>query len=186
MTEFDIGQTMDKKTAYRFSKIYDTYSEQIYRFIYIKVDTKETAEDLTSDVFVRFWRTFQKDGQDRIENPKAFLYRMAKNTIVDFYRGRPVLRPLSDQDVPEMADKTQELEKKEMILSDQEQIMQALKTLKDEYQDMILWYYLDQMPVPEIAEITNKSENAVRVTIFRAMEELRKLFPKDTFTSQEL
>lgn len=177
---------MDKKLAYRFSKIYNTYSEQIYRFIYIKVDTKETAEDLTSEVFVRFWKTFQKDGSDRIENPKAFLYRMAKNSIVDFYRGRPVLKPLSDQDIPEVADQTQELEKKEIILSDQEQMMAAIRTMKDEYQDVIFWYYIDQMPVGEIAEIMDKSENAVRVTIFRAMEELRKHFPKDTFTSQEV
>jgi DNA-directed RNA polymerase specialized sigma24 family protein len=51
---------------------------------------------------------------------------------------------------------------------------------------MILWYYLDQMPVSEIAEIVDKSENATRVTIFRAMEELRKLFPQDTSTSQKL
>ncbi len=179
-------KTMDKKLAYRFSKIYNTYSEQIYRFIYIKVDTKETAEDLTSEVFVRFWKTFQKDGSDRIENPKAFLYRMAKNSIVDFYRGRPVLKPLSDQDIPEVADQTQELEKKEIILSDQEQMMAAIRTMKDEYQDVIFWYYIDQMPVGEIAEIMDKSENAVRVTIFRAMEELRKHFPKDTFTSQEV
>lgn len=177
---------MDKKLAYRFSKIYNTYSEQIYRFIYIKVDTRETAEDLTSEVFVRFWKTFQKNGHDRIENPKAFLYRMAKNSIVDFYRGRPILRPLSDQDIPETADKTQELEKREMALSDQEQIMAVIRTLKDEYQDVILWYYIDQMPVGEIAEILEKSENAVRVTIFRAMEELRKNFPKDSFSNQKV
>ena len=166
---------MDKKLAYHFSKIYKSYSTQIYRFVYIKVSSQETAEDLTSEVFVRFWKTFQKSGQDKIRNPRAFLYKVAKNMVIDFYRSQNQPKPLSTDEVPEMADITQELEKKELALSDQEQIQKSIQKLKDEDQDVILWYYLDQMPISEIAEITEKSEGAVRVMIHRAMEALRQV-----------
>jgi len=169
---------MDKKLAYQFDKIYKSYSTSIYRFVYIKVSSQETAEDLTSEVFVRFWKTFQKSGQDRILNPKAFLYKMAKNVIVDFYRKQTQPLPLPIDEVVEIADSSQDISKRELALSDQEQIQKAIKNLKDDDQDVILWYYLDQMPVGEIAEIVDKSENAVRVMIHRAMQELREQLPK--------
>ena len=169
---------MDKKLAYQFDRIYKSYSVPIYRFVYIKISSKQTAEDLTSEVFVRFWKTFQKSGQDRILNPKAFLYKVAKNVIVDFYRKQTQPLPLPIDEVVELADSSQDIGQKELALSDQEQIQKAIKNLKDEDQDVILWYYLDQMPVGEIAEIIDKSENAVRVMIHRAMQELREQMPK--------
>ena len=47
----------------QFGKIYDEYIEKIYRFVYLKVDSQETAEDITSKVFLKGWETYRKDAE---------------------------------------------------------------------------------------------------------------------------
>jgi len=50
--------------------------------------------------------------------------------------------------------------------------------MKEEYQNVILWYYVDELPVPEIAKLMDKSEGAIRVLIHRALESLKKILAK--------
>ena len=54
-----------------------------------------------------------------------------------------------------------------------EQIRVALLTLKDDYQNYVIWRYLDELSVPEIAQITGKSEPSVRVGVHRALRALK-------------
>jgi len=61
-----------------------------------------------------------------------------------------------------------------MINSDIDYIMKNISSIKDEYQDVIIWRYLDELTVTEISDLLNKSEDATRVTIHRAISSLRK------------
>lgn len=161
-----------EKLKKNFSKIYDQYVEKIYRFVYIKVSSQETAQDLTSETFVRTWESF-KSG-DTIENPRAFLYRVARNLIVDFYREKGRSQIISDEYIKGIVDPRTNLEQKALQNADLERIRQALGNIKDEYQDVIVWHYLDDLKVPEIAQILDKSEDAVRVTLHRALNALKE------------
>ena len=69
----------------QFGQIYDQYIDKIYRFVYLKVDGQETAQDVTSKVFIKGWESYQKSGSN-IKNPGAFLYQIARNAVVDHYR----------------------------------------------------------------------------------------------------
>jgi RNA polymerase sigma-70 factor (ECF subfamily) len=60
-----------------------------------------------------------------------------------------------------------------MINSDIDRIKAVLTNIKDEYREIIIWYYMDEFTVPEIAKILNKSEDTVRVTIHRALKVLK-------------
>ena len=80
-----------------FGKIYDKNINQIYRFVFLKVSSREKAEDLTSEVFTRGWNRF-KDGK-KIDNVRAFLYRVARNLIIDHYREKGRVRTISTEDV---------------------------------------------------------------------------------------
>ncbi|MCU0652989.1 MAG: hypothetical protein MUD10_01910, partial [Candidatus Pacebacteria bacterium] len=64
---------MDKNQE-KFSRIYDGCVEQIYRFVFLRVSSKELAQDITSETFAKCWDSF-KDDPAGIENPRAFLYR---------------------------------------------------------------------------------------------------------------
>lgn len=157
-----------KKT---FSDIYEGYVDKIYRFIFLKVGTQEVAEDLTSEVFSRLWKKLKS--KYAIENINAFLYQVANNLVTDYYRekGKAQFVPIETAALP-----SEEVgpEATIAVQSDMEQVRAALADMREEYRDAIIWYYLDELSVPEIAKIMHKSEEAVRVTIHRALEALRE------------
>ena len=66
---------MDKNKE-KFGSIYDQYIEKIYRFVYLKVNSQEIAEDISSKVFLRGWESYQKNSE--IKNIGAFLYQIAR------------------------------------------------------------------------------------------------------------
>ena len=166
---------MAKNLHFHFRKIYKRHVEKIYRFIYIKVNSQQIAEDLTSEVFLRLWKALQKENPSPIKNPKAFLYKTARNLVIDHYRSFPKRKEVSIEEVKDMADSSQNLERKELINSEIEIVQKAITKLKNDYQDVILWYYLDNLTIEEISKILGKSENATRVMIHRAMEKLKEL-----------
>jgi len=156
----------------QFSKIYDKNVEKIYRFIFLKVNSQEIAEDLTSEVFTRGWQAYC-DKKCDIKNVTAFLYQIARNLIVDYYREKAQAQFVSAENVT-LLQRERDLEEKVRLDSDMEQIKAALANIKEEYQEVIVWYYLDELKVPEIAKILGKSEEAVRVQIHRALNALRE------------
>ena len=157
----------------QFSKIYDQCIDKIYRFIFLKVSSQEIAEDLTSEVFSRGWEAFQKNTQE-IKNPNAFLYQIARNLIVDFYRQKGAANTVSTDACQELCDPNVNLEEQVFVRSDIQLARTALSRIKEDHQNIIIWYYLDELSVPEIATMTDKPEGTVRVIIHRALKELRK------------
>jgi RNA polymerase sigma-70 factor (ECF subfamily) len=153
-----------------FSKIYDRYIDKIYRFIFLKVNSQEIAQDLTSETFLRGWESF-KNG-NKIENPQAFLYRIARNLVTDYYREKGRAQVVSAEYVP-IADPRQDLEEKAMLTSDINIIRKALAGLSEDYQNVIIWHYLDDLPIPEIAVMLDRTEEATRVLLSRALKALR-------------
>ena len=60
-----------------------------------------------------------------------------------------------------------------MVNAEIEEVRKALAGLRDEYQNLIIWRYLDELSTQEIAQITGKTEGSVRVGIHRALDTLR-------------
>jgi len=161
----------------KFSKIYDKYIDGIYRFIFLKVSSAEIAEDLTSETFLRGWKAFQAD-QSKIENHQAFLYQIARNLIVDFYRDKNKAQIISTEYV-QIEDPGLGLEENAKLGSDMKMIHQALSNLKDDYQNVIVWRYLDDLPVREVSKLLGKSQEATRTTLHRALKALRGRINQD-------
>jgi RNA polymerase sigma-70 factor, ECF subfamily len=155
-----------------FSQIYDQYVTKIYRFIYLKVSTQETAEDLSSEVFLRVYRHIQ-GGSSAIENPQAFLYHIARNVLADHYRGRKVTTISIEKTTIELEDIGEKTKDQAEVSLEMDRIRQGLAQLQDDYQNLIIWRYIDELSVPEIAKITGKTEENVRVGVHRALRALQ-------------
>jgi len=155
-----------------FSKIYDKYIDKIYRFVFLKVNSPEVAEDLTSETFLRGWQTFRiQNSEFRIQNPPAFLYQIARNLVIDYYREKGKVQLVSAD--YRIIDPRINLEERANLNSELEEVKRGLAELKDEYQDVIIYRYLDELSVPEIAKVMQKSEGTVRVLLHRALNALR-------------
>jgi len=155
-----------------FGQIYDRYINKIYRFIFFKVNSQEIAEDLASETFLKTWEVF-KNEEKSIENMQAFLYRTARNLVIDYYREKGKAQIVS-VDNPSITDPSQNLEEKEILRSDVNMVKAALTNLKDDYQNVIIWHYLDDLPIQEISYILGRTEDATRVLLHRALESLKK------------
>jgi len=166
-----------------FGKLYDLYVDQIYRFVYFKVSSKEEAEDLTGEVFLKTWQYINEMGPASIDNLRAFLYQTARNTVIDFYRARgqreimvlPTDEATGEQLKVDLADPKQDLLKKVELSSDIEEVKKSLQKLREEYREVIVLRFIEEMSVEETAEALGKSEGAVRVLLHRAISSLRAI-----------
>lgn len=155
----------------KFAKIYDKYVEKIYRFVFLKVSSQEEAQDLTSQVFTKGWRKFRKG--EKIDNPSAYLYQIARAEIANHHREKarfPIIPATTDQ----IIDPNPGLEEKSKLDSDLEILKKTLPQLKDDYQNVVIWRYLEGLSIKNIAQMMEKPEGTVRVMVHRALKELRE------------
>ncbi len=161
-----------------FGQFYDAYVKPIYRFIYFKVSSEQEAEDLTAETFLKVWQHVQGNG--KIDNLNAFTYRIARNLVIDHYRKQQTQKTvtstevLADQGI-EIPDEQQSIADRLAVLSDVKQIEQHLQQMKDEYREIIILRYINQLTVKEIAEALDKKPGTVRVLAHRALNTLKTL-----------
>ncbi|MEK7187822.1 MAG: sigma-70 family RNA polymerase sigma factor [Patescibacteria group bacterium] len=171
--EEDIIKSAIQGEASAFGLLYKHYQPSIYRFVYLKVGRREEAEDLTHHVFLKAWQN--------IENfkPRGFpfsswLYRMARNQVIDFYRtakGNISIDDL-DSDIFRSSDDTEGSFDLSLLLAS---ARKAILELKPEHQDVIIMRFVEDLSVREVAEALKKSEGAVKLLQHRAMEKLREI-----------
>jgi|SRR3989344_6520143 len=156
----------------QFSLIYDQYIEKIYRFVYLKVSSQEIAEDITSKVFLNGWESYQRQ-PEKIQNTGAFLYQIARNMVVDHYRDKGRTKTVSVDRVSQITDTRTNLHEKAIVNSDIELVKSAIQNLKKDYQDVLIWHYLEDMPVEQISKIIDKPAGTIRVMLHRGLSALR-------------
>jgi len=158
-----------------FGQIYDQSVDGIYRFVYIKVNSKELAEDLTAETFTKVWKSFKSSWNkgEPIRDPRSFCYRTARNLVIDYYRAKEKEQSVSLDSV-QLADTSPGIEERAIINSDVDVVIKGLSGLKGDYQDIIIWRYLDELSIAEISKLLDKSEDTTRVMLHRAMASLKK------------
>lgn len=156
----------------QFAKLYDKNVDAIYRFVYFKVNSEEMAQDLTSEAFMKAWQVFQREGSN-IENPRAFVYRTARNLVIDYYRRKARTETVSIDNFS-LPEQGQGLEEKILINSDFEQVKKALSSLREDYQSVITMHYVEGMSQKEISKTMKRSQGAIRVLLHRALASLKQ------------
>jgi RNA polymerase sigma-70 factor, ECF subfamily len=158
------------RTKEIFSKIYDENIAKIYRFVLLKVNSQDVAEDLCSETFAKAWQVFKSN--KTIENPQAFLYQIARNLVIDHYREKGRTQVVSPETI-EITDPTSNLEQAAFVNLEMDNVKVALAGLRNDYQEIIIWHYVNEYSVPEISLMMGKTEGAVRVQLHRALRALK-------------
>jgi len=172
-----------KKDQQAYIKAYDLYINQLYRFIYFKVGSREEAEDLSSAVFLKAWHHILGNSLKDEKTLKALLYKIARNLIIDHYRKSKARETVSldngEGGGREIIDEKQNAGQLMEARADWLVLETKLPELKDEYREIIILRFINQLSVKEIADILNKPKGNVRVLIFRALGALRELVGKN-------
>ena len=165
-----------------FIKAYDDHIKEIYRFVYFKIGSKEEANDLTSMIFLKTWNHIQNKTLTDAKTLRALLYKIARTSIVDYYRetGSKVTVSIDNEDNKiEVIDETPETGARLDREADMELIRRQLPLLKEEYREVIIMKFINDLSLEEIADISGKSKGSLRVLLHRALNALRDLVEKD-------
>lgn len=185
LDQYLLFRVRSRRDAEAYAKIYDRYVASIYRFVFLKLPSKEQAEDVTSETFLRTWQ-YLLDQSD-VWHVRALLYQVARNLVADFYRKIskereiPLSVTLFDATTSSLIDRlsddrrgqTQTEARAEFAL-----VMRSISRLKEDYQDVLLLRYIDGLPFEDIARILNKNVGNVRVLFHRASKALDHLLEK--------
>ena len=165
----------DKKA--QFIELYNREVNAIFRFCLLRTSSRDQAMDITQDTFMRFWDTLSRGGKE-INHPKAFLFKVAKNLIIDWYRKKKSssLDSLLDDDGLVRDDIL--LDKSTLngeLGSEVRLAMENINKLDSIYREVVYMRFVEDLRPKEIAEIVGETVNVVSVRITRGIAELRKI-----------
>lgn len=153
------------------AEICQDYYERIYRFIYYRVRTKEDAEDLTNEVFIRMVSNIRNQNG----NFDAWIYTIARNIITDYYRKVEYNRNVPWENINEGAIlETETIDWTDKII-EEEILKEKMALLPIPYQDIIAWRFFNEFSFKEISVLSNRSVTAVKTHAHRAVKTLKAL-----------
>lgn len=154
-----------------FSELYELCFDKIYRFIFYRVGHKEIAEDLTEEVFIKAFENLHTIQQTA--SFEAWLYQIARNKVIDYYRGKKLWTNL--EDVEHTLEYETNLIDVVNLKLEQKIFIKLLKELSSEQQIVIKLKFLEDLTNHEISELLHKPEGSIRVIQHRAIVKLKEL-----------
>lgn len=170
--EADLIQEAIAGRAESFGDLYEQNLTAIYQYVSYRVSSVHDAEDLTETVFLKAWQaidTFERQNVPFV----AWLYRIAHNTIIDFYRTQKQTQTLDV--VLNRPDDQMSVEQKTVKEEEIKTLMQAVHKLSDLHQHVLVLRFLKGLSHAEVAEILNRRVESVRVLQHRALKELQTI-----------
>ncbi len=165
--------------AEAFTVLYNHYLPQIYRFVLIRTEKTGIAEDLVSEIFLNAW-THLPSYESQGHPISSWLYRIARNKIIDHRRTARQPIAIEDDDTEiALVDTGALLDDVVDARINNEQIMEVLRLLPEDYQTIITMRFIEDIEPKVIAAVVQKSEGAVRLMQHRAIQKLRKLLQKN-------
>ncbi len=164
-----------KEDIANFKPLYEKYLKAVYRYCYNRLGrNKELAEDITSETFVKAIEKFQTFMYRNISFV-AWLYTIAHNLIVDYYRDKGE-RNVSIEDVPQF-DKSKaedvlvKLSKEEM----KEEVIGKAAELSDEMQNIFTLRHTEDLTFSQIAKLVGGTEGSIKMKYYRGIRKIQNM-----------
>ncbi len=162
-----------KEDPQAFGLLYERYVGSIYNYIYYRTSNHHDAEDLTARTFYRALKHISRY-VDRGAPFSAYLYRIAHNIVANWYRDRSRRRIIS---LDELVMRTLKREGPAALAEErevQDLLLQAVRRLPPERQQLLILKFVEQMSNAEIAQVMGRTEGAIKSLYHRTLVELRK------------
>jgi RNA polymerase sigma-70 factor (ECF subfamily) len=158
-----------RKDMSAFSALYERYATQVYRYLLVRVGNVHDAQDLTSQTFMAAMKglnTYQ--GQSPFP---AWLLGIARNKAADLFRRKhPDIELDEAEEISDSGEGLDEVVDRQMAV---EQVARKLQTISPDRAEALSLRLFAGLEVPEIAQMMNKNEAAVRMLVFRGLRDLQ-------------
>lgn len=152
--------------------LFNRYYPKIYRYIYYWVKTKEDAQDLASEVFIRLVKSIRYQSG----NFDAWIYAIAKNLITDYYRRNATRK---ESCINEKMVNSVSCQDKDDPMLTEEELKQSMQSLTEEQSQIIALKFIEGYDNEKISQITGKSIGAIKALQFRAILALKEVLKRE-------
>lgn len=168
------------ESAY-FSLLYDRYSDKVYRKCISLLKDEALAQDATQGIFMKIFINLAKfSGKSKFS---TWLYSITYNFCIDYLRRIKKERNLFSDEIESVAEPIEEVEDKELLEMKVSRLKKVLDNIPSGDKAILLMKYQEDMSIKEIAEILDKTENAIKMKIKRAKHKAKlvysQLFPSN-------
>jgi RNA polymerase sigma-70 factor (ECF subfamily) len=174
----DLVERAQSGEADAFGRLYDQYSDTVYRYIYYRVGGKATAEDLTSETFLRALRrigTFTWQGRDF----GAWLVTIARNLVADHFKSSRFRLEVTTGEMLDANEVERSPEDSVLESLSNAALLEAVRRLNPQQQECVTLRFLQGLSVAETARVMGKNEGAIKTLQYRAVRTLARLLPDD-------
>ena len=174
----DLVERAQSGEADAFGRLYDQYSDTVYRYIYYRVGGKATAEDLTSETFLRALRrigTFTWQGRDF----GAWLVTIARNLVADHFKSSRFRLEVTTGEMLDANEVERSPEDSVLESLSNAALLEAVRRLYPQQQECVTLRFLQGLSVAETARVMGKNEGAIKTLQYRAVRTLARLLPDD-------
>jgi RNA polymerase sigma-70 factor (ECF subfamily) len=181
--EAELVQRASKRDPASFAELYSAYLDRIYKYIYYKVGNAQDAEDLCEQVFMKAWEAVERFTWHG--HPfSSWLYKLAHNLVVDYYRTRRDTTPLNSivSTPSEPADPHNPFHR----TLDAAELASAITRLTSEQRQVICLKFIEGYENAEIAAMMGKKESAIRALQYRALHGLLDILQAEDERQPEL
>ncbi len=154
------------------TELYHRYSAPIYRYFLFRVTDEAAVQDLTGEVFLNMVESLPRY-TDRGTSFVAWLYRLAHDRLVDYYRRQA--RRRTDALTDDLPDSVPGPEAQAGQRLDGQRLRRVMSQLSDDYQLVLQLRFVEGFDVAETARTLRKSVGATKVMQHRALRELARL-----------
>lgn len=159
--------------------LYESYSDDVYRYLLFLLRNKEVAEDLTHDTFLKVHSSLHQFNQQ--SSLRTWLLKIARNTAIDYIRRTKRVHFLAfgkrSEPITTETPELNALQKADVRL-----LYKALGELKKDYQEVLILRKIQELSIRETSEILGWSEDKVKAKSARALSKLRETFLKEEGT----
>ena len=152
-----------------YEQVYQDYSRKVMGYIRPRINNPADAEDLHSAIFTKVFEKFSSFDQTKA-SVSTWIYTIARNTLIDYFRTRKVYDELGDEDIVE-EDAYQGILNEETL----GELAQALEKLPQRERDLIIMHYYNNMQLKEIALKLHMSYSNCKLVHNKALMKLRGL-----------
>ena len=164
MTKNEIEKKLKKGDKEGIRLAFDLYYDKIYGYVYRHVNHRETAQDITSEVFLRMLEHLDNyRNYGRLEN---YLYVIAGNLCRDYYRKK---RPLFLDEMEILSDEPGFTRTEEALM-----VKEGLKKLSEREREIIILRYYQELKIKDIAKITGLNLSTVKYHLGQGRIRLEK------------
>ena len=162
--------------ASAITELYDRYESKVYSYIYRRTGEPALAEDLTAQVFLKMLEAIRA-GNAWHSSFSGWLFRIAHNIVIDYYRRRDRHSQVSIDDAPPLPEPGQNPVSSTQRKLDAEELRSAIYRLTEEQAQVVSLRFLEGYSINEVAEMMDKTEGAIKALQYRAVATLRQMLP---------